>query len=252
MAKLMSPSYEPAPNNPAARTSSTTTLRASKKLILMSFSICLGISWKSKSKKTPPSLSTPPKFKPHAYFAPTLRTSLPGDSVRILILQFIIFFLFSRCFIEPSLLINSISYNHNILFSSMTGTSNNLTNPYYGTDAQQQAYQQPMNQQPNNINININHRNVPPPPPPSGGGLRVNISFGDAPIDVRRCSRCCSETGTIVNYKYGSLIWIMCIVLFCFSVCLFWVPFCIDDWKDKEYRCANCSTLKGFRKGRLC
>ena len=134
----------------------------------------------------------------------------------------------------------------------MTGTSNNLTNPYYATDAQQQqAYNQPpTGQQPNNINININHRNVPPPPP--SGGLRVNISFGDAPIDVRRCARCCSETGTIVNYKYGSLIWIMCIVLFCFSVCLFWVPFCIDDWKDKEYRCANCSSVKGYRKGKLC
>ena len=134
----------------------------------------------------------------------------------------------------------------------MAGTSNNLTNPYYATDAQQQAYQQqPIGQQPNNINININHRNVPPPPP-SSGGLRVNIAFGEAPIDVRRCNRCCSDTGTIVNYKYGSLIWIMCIVLFCFSVCLFWVPFCIDDWKDKEYRCATCSNLKGYRKGKLC
>lgn len=133
----------------------------------------------------------------------------------------------------------------------MTGTSNNLTNPYYATDAQQQAYtQQPMGQQPNNINININQRNRPPPPP--GGGLRVNISFGDYPIDVRRCSRCGTDTDTEMSYKLGSLIWIMCIVLFCFSVCLFWVPFCIDDWKDKEYRCTYCKSVKGYRKGRLC
>ena len=116
-----------------------------------------------------------------------------------------------------------------------------MNNPYYQTDAGQQQYQgnqqpymgQPQNQpqnQPGNVQINIGTRN--PPPPPAGGRNHhlggVHIHIGDYPIDVRKCPRCACETETVCRYKFGSLVWIMCLVLFCFSVCLFWVPFCID------------------------
>lgn len=118
----------------------------------------------------------------------------------------------------------------------------NYNNPYYATDAAQQqqnnVYQgQPQYGQPpgGGIQINVN-KNGPPPPPQRGrghhlGALHINVL--DYPIDVKKCSRCMRDTDTYCRYKYGSLVWIMCLVFFCFSVCLFWVPFCIDEWKDK-------------------
>ena len=107
------------------------------------------------------------------------------------------------------------------------------------------------------INTNQPNTNKAPPPPPKTGftvnkiGLKVEVGKNH-PIDVRRCPREGIETATYIKYKYGKLIWLSCVVFFFFSVCLFWVPFCIDDWKDKEYRCAQCHTVKGFKEGRLC
>ena len=112
-----------------------------------------------------------------------------------------------------------------------------MSNPYYLNNAQsyptkgQQPYyetsQQPMN------------NGYPPPPKQTHvqanhyvGGVNIQIG-GHQPIDVRRCHICNRETGTVIEYKFGSLVWIACLVLFLISICLFWIPFCIDDWKDK-------------------
>lgn len=110
-----------------------------------------------------------------------------------------------------------------------------MSNPYYLNDPQgypskgQQPYYETSNQQ-----MNIGHQ----PPPPNrnhvkGAHIGLNIQIGQQPINVRRCQICNRETGTYIDYRFGSLVWMACLVLFLVSICLFWIPFCIDDWKDK-------------------
>ena len=47
------------------------------------------------------------------------------------------------------------------------------------------------------------------------------------------CAICRQKTGTTVMQKYGGLVWIMALVFCFFTGCLCFIPFLIDQWKDK-------------------
>lgn len=101
--------------------------------------------------------------------------------------------------------------------------------------------------------MNQNTQYPPPQPklnPTLVGAVGLMIDLNDKTINPR-CNQCGCDTQTRVNKKNGKLVWLACIVLFLVSICLFWIPFCIDDWKDKEYTCAKCGSLKSIKPGTI-
>ena len=77
------------------------------------------------------------------------------------------------------------------------------------------------------------------------------IIIEEVPVipNYSHCAVCNQTTDTYETYRDGLFIWLMCIFLFLFTFCLFWVPFCILEWKDIEYRCVRCHHVKFVRKG---
>lgn len=86
---------------------------------------------------------------------------------------------------------------------------------------------------------------VVPVPTAIGGGLQRAIVFP-------YCALCKKNTNTQVNYRSAGLVWIMALVFCFFTGCLCFIPFFIDQWKDKDHICTSCQNVKGIVKGELC
>lgn len=97
------------------------------------------------------------------------------------------------------------------------------------------TYVQPYPVQPTVINVNN----------PMGGGV---VGFASFP----RCNVCGKNTQTVLTYRSGGMVWIMALIFCLFTGCLCFIPFFIDQWKDKEHRCGVCQNVKGIEQGRLC
>lgn len=102
--------------------------------------------------------------------------------------------------------------------------------PYYPNN---QTYPPQYQVQPQNQLISI-----------SVGG-RQNVNYANCPI-------CKKATQTIMRYQSGGLVWIMALVFCFFTGCLCFIPFFIDQWKNKQFVCATCQCVKGVEEGRLC
>ncbi len=85
---------------------------------------------------------------------------------------------------------------------------------------------------------------VPPPP----NVVVVNQqTFANGP---GFCSVCNKQTSIRTEYKNGTLVWLLCVglcLIGCSLGCCF-IPFCIDDLKDREFYCSACNTYKGEMK----
>ena len=139
--------------------------------------------------------------------------------------------------------------------------------PGYGQ--QSPGYGQPYgnpNMNPNmNSNMNPNINQGPQfgtPPPPNYGGVQPSHPYGNQPpmqpqtnvIVVNNgntgpgyCNVCARGTGTMVDYQVGGKTWGICLLLFCFTGVCCWIPFCVDDCKDRVYLCQSCGARKGLR-----
>jgi hypothetical protein len=137
----------------------------------------------------------------------------------------------------------------------------NQNNVVYG----QPVYGQPVYNQPQPVYVNANGQVQPQfqnqPYPPTyvnttqvvvpiptrivGGGIQTAIVF-------QYCAVCKKNTTTQVNYRSAGLVWIMALVFCLFTGCLCFIPFFIDQWKDKDHVCTQCQNVKGVVKGDLC
>jgi hypothetical protein len=49
---------------------------------------------------------------------------------------------------------------------------------------------------------------------------------------ISHCPICGHDTDSYQTYRDGTFVWLMCLLLFLFTFCLFWIAFLIDEWKD--------------------
>jgi hypothetical protein len=115
-----------------------------------------------------------------------------------------------------------------------------MSNPDYNNNQNQYP--------PLDSGTNLNNNNTNGMPQNKGSPVYVekghNVSQGRS-----TCQHCNRETATLVRTKNGSFVWLMCLLFFLLTCCLFFVPFLVEDWKDKEYRCEGCGNAKFVEKG---
>lgn len=58
------------------------------------------------------------------------------------------------------------------------------------------------------------------------GGIRNYITFPFCPV-------CQKQTNTTIRHSYGGLVWLMALVFCLFTGYLCFIPFFVDQWKDK-------------------
>ena len=68
--------------------------------------------------------------------------------------------------------------------------------------------------------------------------------FSDFPVSMV-CPHCRNQVVTVVSYEPGNLTWLACFGLFFFTLCCFWIPFCIKSMKDVVHRCPRCGFVLG-------
>ena len=64
------------------------------------------------------------------------------------------------------------------------------------------------------------------------------------------CPHCKETVNTIINYKSNSYVWLLCFLLFLFTVFLCCIPFCIDSIKDVVHYYPRCNRVIAIHKGR--
>ena len=72
------------------------------------------------------------------------------------------------------------------------------------------------------------------------------VPYGRIPAECV-CPRCRLNIVTRIEYKPGSLTWILCVLLVlvgCWLGCCL-IPFCIDDVGNVEHYCPHCAALVG-------
>lgn len=86
---------------------------------------------------------------------------------------------------------------------------------------------------------------VIPAHPTIGGGIQAAVVFP-------YCPTCKKNTKTVINPRSAGLVWAMALVFCVFTGCLCFIPFFIEQWKDKDHVCTQCQNVKGVVKGDLC
>lgn len=71
-----------------------------------------------------------------------------------------------------------------------------------------------------------------PPQYPNQNVITVNVGRQTGGV-FPNCYICKKNTQTILRHKSGGLVWIMALVFCFFTGCLCFIPFFIDQWKDK-------------------
>jgi len=70
------------------------------------------------------------------------------------------------------------------------------------------------------------------------------IMFASTPVSMT-CPHCRASIVTTTQYEVGGMTWLVCMLLFFFTLCCFWIAFIIDDCKDVVHTCPNCRTVVG-------
>ncbi|XP_048848196.1 lipopolysaccharide-induced tumor necrosis factor-alpha factor homolog [Brienomyrus brachyistius] len=79
--------------------------------------------------------------------------------------------------------------------------------------------------------------------------VQPRVVFGSQPVQTH-CPMCMQMVLTRLEHNAGTMTWLTCAGLFifgCFYGCCL-IPFCVDDLKDVNHRCPNCSTVLGTYK----
>jgi len=81
----------------------------------------------------------------------------------------------------------------------------------------------------------------------AGGAAVVPVGpvmCGSTPMSMA-CPHCRASIVTTTHYEVGGMTWLMCMLLFIFTGCCFWIAFIIDDCKDVVHTCPNCRAVVG-------
>ena len=62
------------------------------------------------------------------------------------------------------------------------------------------------------------------------------------------CPNCNKEVITNIEYETNLWVWLICIFLFFFTVCLWCIPFCINSIKDVAHYCPICNRVIAIHK----
>ncbi|CAK68912.1 unnamed protein product (macronuclear) [Paramecium tetraurelia] len=71
------------------------------------------------------------------------------------------------------------------------------------------------------------------------------------PIQMQ-CKYCRKIGTTIMQHRAGPQTWIVSFLLFIFFLPLFFLPFLLENCKDKVHYCPNCGQCVGKKKYKLC
>ena len=69
-------------------------------------------------------------------------------------------------------------------------------------------------------------------------------AFGEYPVACE-CPVCHQHVTTMTHHENGALVWILCVVLFIFTLICFFIPFLIKKLKDVVHTCPNCRCVIG-------
>lgn len=67
-----------------------------------------------------------------------------------------------------------------------------------------------------------------------------NLGMGPSPVD---CPSCGKRGITRVSYHPGNTTHIWAFILFCFTLCLCFIPYMMNSLKDVQHNCGNCGVL---------
>ena len=98
------------------------------------------------------------------------------------------------------------------------------------------------------------NQGYPPPPPPNYGAGYQNPQYPPGyqqppqqtivvvnnTENKEKCMYCQSTAGFVYQNRIGGTAIIWCVCLFCFTGVLCFLPFIMDDCKDKEVNCVSC------------
>ena len=93
-----------------------------------------------------------------------------------------------------------------------------------------------------NITINNISNNVEETKNEETQSRAVVLNNGPIPRTscVLYCNLCKKEVHTVVNFESNFLVWVIGIILYFFTFCLFIIPFMITDLKDAVHYCPFC------------
>ena len=64
------------------------------------------------------------------------------------------------------------------------------------------------------------------------------------------CPNCNKVVDTVIEYESNSYVWLLCFLLFLFTVFFCCIPFCIDSIKDVVHHCPVCNKVIARHNGR--
>jgi lipopolysaccharide-induced tumor necrosis factor-alpha factor len=70
------------------------------------------------------------------------------------------------------------------------------------------------------------------------------VRFGSSPVQMV-CPYCKNTVVTSTHYDTGAMVWLVCLALFFFTFCCFFIAFLINDLKDVVHTCPNCRNVVG-------
>ena len=70
----------------------------------------------------------------------------------------------------------------------------------------------------------------------------TSLLFGFEPISIS-CPHCRTMVVTEVTRFMGKFAWVSVVFLFCFTIILFFLPFCLNYFKDSKHQCPQCKKV---------